>query len=389
MRIGIFGGSFDPVHGEHIELAKRAVQELRLDKLLIMPAGEPPHKKGKRITSAKERLYLCRAAFEGEEKIEVSDYEITRGGTSYTYQTCEEFARRYQGELFWLVGTDMLRDFPSWRNPERILSCATLAVCGRNEKVGWVEREQARFSRRFGKKFAYLSYEGKDVSSTKLRVLAGAGMRLTGFTPEKVAEYVYEKGLYKIPFADEALQLESPRRREHSIRVAYLAASRAHGLKVPEEKAIAAALFHDCAKNLAADSAYLDGFTPPKKWGEVPPAVYHQFAGAYVAEKHFGVTDRDILNAVRYHTSGRANMSQLEKLIFLADMLEEERSYKEVEMLRALFWKRKNSVKECLRTALYETLRFVEQKGERAYPLTEAAYEFYEKDGGFYGRDYE
>ncbi len=378
MRIGIFGGSFDPVHNEHIQLAKKAVEELQLDKLFIMPAGVPPHKKGKRITPASVRLELCKRAFEGVEKIEVSDYEISREGLSYTYQTCEEFARRFQGELFWLVGTDMLRDFPTWRYPERILSCATLAVCGRNEKEGWIKREQAAFIRKFGKKFAYLSYVGKDVSSTRLRVLAGAGMRLTDFTPQKVADYITEKALYKIPFADEALSLESPKRQAHSIRVALLAASRARGLKIPEDKAIAAALFHDCAKNLSLDSPYLKGLELPTKWGKVPPAVVHQFAGAYVAETCFGVQDRDVLNAIRFHTSGRENMSALEKLIFLADMLEEGRSYDGIEKLRKLFWKRKNSLKECVRVALYETLRYLEKSGEEIYPLTQAAYEFYE-----------
>ncbi len=380
MRIGVFGGSFDPVHGEHILLAKSAIAELRLDKLLVMPAYSPPHKKGKKLSSCEDRLALCRLAFAGIEEVEVSPYEMEKGGTSYTYQTCEEMAARYKGaELFWLVGTDMLRDFPTWRYPERILSCATLAVCGRNEKAGWVEEEQAKFLALFQKKFRYLSYAGKDVSSTKLRILAGAGMDLTEFTPPAVARYIQEKGLYKIENAREALDLEKPSRREHSIRVAELAASRAAGLGVPEEQAITAALFHDCAKNLPENSPYLAGFTPPNRWGEVPPAVLHQFAGAFVAEHTFGITDKDILNAVRYHTSAREDMSELEKLIFLADMLEAERSYEGVDALRALFWKEKHSVDECLRTALKETLRFLEGKGGEVYPLTQAAYVFYEK----------
>ena len=87
----------------------------------------------------------------------------------------------------------------------------------------------------------------------------------------------------------------------------------------------------------------------------MPSSVYHQFAGAYVAETHFGIKDEDILNAIRYHTSGRANMSELEKLIFLADMLEEERSYEGVETLRKLFW-REQGLDECLEEALFQTL---------------------------------
>ncbi len=381
MRVGIFGGSFDPVHIEHIRLAERAVDELALDKLYIMPARVPPHKVGKTLSPDEDRLRMCRLAFAEVKNAEVSDYERRREGTSYTYLTCRHFKETFpEAEIFWLVGTDMLRDFPTWKNPEDILSNATLAVCGRNETGAWVQAEQEKFFQKFGKKFSYLSYNGANVSSTKLRVLGGAGMRLTGFTHEKVAEYIEQNGLYQIEGAKEALALEKEERRLHSIRVAELAASRAPKLNIPEKQAIAAALFHDCAKNLSADSPYLEGFTPPDTWGNVPKAVAHQFAGAYVAEKYFGVQDEDILNAVRYHTSGRENMSDLEKLIFLADMLEEERSYEGVDELRALFWQG-DSLDACLRRALKETILFIEKKGASVYPLTLLAYQFM-NDGG-------
>ncbi len=379
MRIAIFGGSFDPVHIEHIRLAKRAIEELALDKLLIMPAYAPPHKAGKLLSPHEDRMAACRLAFEGVESVEISDYERKQGGTSYTYLTCRHFKKEYpNAQLFWLVGTDMLRDFPTWKNPEEILSLATLAVCGRNENEDWAEREQADFCRRFGKNFVYLSYNATDVSSTKIRVLAGAGMRLTDFTPPKVAEYIKEKGLYKIENADRALALEKESRRAHSIRVACLAAKRAVSLKIPERQAIAAALFHDCAKNVPLDSPYLAGLTVPEEWGKPPESVVHQFTGAYLAERRFGVRDEDVLNAVRYHTSGRAGMSELEKLIFLADMLEEGRSYEGVELLRSLFWQG-DSLDGCLKKALQETLLFLEKKGAEVYPLTLAAYKYYRK----------
>ena len=377
MRIAIFGGSFDPIHTEHVRLAEFAIAELGLDKLFIMPAYAPPHKKGKTLSPDEARLEMCRLACAHLKKVEVSDYEIQKKGVSYTYLTCKHFKEQYPAaEIFWLVGTDMLRDFPTWKNPEEILSYATLAVCGRNEDEGWIEKEQAEFIRLFGKRFAYLSYNGKDVSSTKIRVLAGAGMRLTQFVPAVVEEYIQEKGLYKIPFADKALSLENPKRQAHSLRVAELAAKRAVSLQISEKKAIEAALLHDCAKNLEKSSPYLEGFTLPTAWGEVPSEVAHQFAGAFVCEKHFGITDEEVLNAVRYHTSGRPNMGTLEKIIFLADMLEPEREYDCVETLRALFWK---DLDECLKVALLETLKFLEKKGGEVYPLTREAYAFYAK----------
>ena len=375
MRRGIFGGSFDPVHSEHIRLAEFALAELCLDKLFVMPAYAPPHKKGKTLSPDEDRLELCRLAFAHIDKVEVSDYEISKGGVSYTYLTCRHFKEKYpDAEIFWLVGTDMLRDFPTWKNPQEILSLVTLAVCGRNEQGAWIEAEQEKFIRLFGKRFAYLSYNGKDISSTKIRVLAGAGMRLNEFVPASVEEYIQANGLYKIAYANEALALESLKRQAHSLRVAELAAKRAVQLQIPESKAIEAALLHDCAKNLPKSSSYLKGFALPTEWGEVPDEVAHQFAGAFVCERAFGITDEEVLNAVRYHTSGRPNMCALEKLIFLADMLEVERNYDCVDRLRALFWK---DIDECLETALYETLKFLEKKGGGIYPLTQMAYAFY------------
>ena len=379
MRIAVFGGSFDPVHTEHIRLTQAAIEELGLDKLFVMPAHAPPHKPGKELSSDEDRLQMCRLAFADCPKVEVSNYEILQGGTSFTYLTCRHFKEVYpNAEIFWIVGTDMLRDFPTWRNPEDILKNVTLAVCGRAEEEGWWEEEQRAFTQRFGVEFRRFSYNGAAVSSTKIRVLAGAGMRLTPYVSENVEKYIQGNGLFKVAGADEALRLETPQRQAHSLRVAELAASRAVALKLSEKKAIAAALFHDCAKYLDKNSPYLDGFVAPTAWGEIPREVYHQFAGAFVAEKHFGVTDEDVLNAIRYHTSARPNMSELEKLIFLADMLEEARSYEGVDKLRGLFFKGKG-LDECLTEALRETLLFLQQKGGEIYPLTSEAYAFYAK----------
>lgn len=377
MKIAIFGGSFDPIHTEHIRLAQAAIAELCLDKLFVMPAYAPPHKKGKKLSPDEDRLEMCRIAFRDMDKVSVCDYEIAKKGTSYTYLTCQYFRERYpEAEIFWIVGTDMLRDFPTWKNPESILRDVTLAVCGRAEtQKAWWEDELPDFVARFHKPFQAFTYNGAPISSTKIRVLAGAGMRLSPLVDEKVEAYIAQKGLYKVPNADKALALETPKRREHSLRVAELAASRAVAFGVDERKAIAAALFHDCAKNLPEDSPYLQGFAPPMQWGNVPSEVYHQFAGAYVAEKAFGVTDEDVLNAIRYHTSAREDMSDLEKIVFLADMMETERSYEGVDELRALFFGK--DLDACLTESLRQTLLFLQKKGGEVYPLTEKAYQFY------------
>lgn len=375
MKIGIFGGSFDPVHVEHVNLAKAAIDSLRLDRLFIVPAHLPPHKRGKVAAPDPDRLQMCEAAFADVRRAVVSDYEIEAGGTSYTYLTLAHFKELYpDGELCFLVGTDMLRDFPTWRKPEAILQTATLAVCARNEKNDWSEEERAAFRERFGTEFKVIDYNGAAVSSTRIRVLAAAGEDISPFVGNAVAAYIEERGLYGAARAKDALALEKPARKAHSIRVAFFAAEHAGRFGIDERKAVTAALFHDCAKNLEPDSPLLKGFRLPDG---VPEPVAHQYAGAYVARTAFGVGDEDVLDAIEYHTSGKKGMSSLGKLIYLADMLEEGRTYAEAETLRRVLEER--GLDEGFFFAIERSLAYLREKGGEVYCLTEEAARFEEE----------
>jgi len=131
-KIGILGGTFNPVHLEHINLAKKAVKALNLDKLIIMPTYLPPHKE---IipAPAQDRLNMLKLAFLDDDKIEVSDFEIEKQGKSYTYLTVEHFKEKLSAHLYFIVGGDMLTDFKTWRNPDRILKACDLCVFGRDD----------------------------------------------------------------------------------------------------------------------------------------------------------------------------------------------------------------------------------------------------------------
>ena len=165
--------------------------------------------------------------------------------------------------------------------------------------------------------------------------------------------------------------------------MATFAAKYASVFHLLERKVLTAALLHDCAKNLQIDSPLLDGFVLDTRFGDVPEAVLHQFTGAYVAENALGVKDEDVLNAIRYHTSGRPNMTPIEKLIFLADMLEKGRTFDGVSALRDTLDKARGAANPetyldaCLVMALESSIKFVRQKGGTLYPLTAQAYDFY------------
>ena len=380
MKIAIFGGSFDPVHAEHSNIVRAAFEKLGADKVFVMPAYIPPHKQGKHMATPEDRLQMARLAFAGMRGCEVSAYEINAGGTSYTCRTVEHFAEQYPGsQLYFLVGADMLRDFYYWREPESILAHAELVAAGREgEKVNF-KAEQIRFLARFRKTFKTLEYVGRDVSSTKVRVLCAFGEDVRPYLSGEVIDYIESKALYRVEHVKAALAYLKPARRKHTLRVALMAAGAAERFKLPEQSVIQAAALHDAAKNLDLSAPELAGFVPE---AGVPAPVLHQYAGAYLAEHTFGVTDEDILNAIRYHTSGRPNMSTLEKLIFLSDMLEAGRDFPHIEKLRAWFEKDLN---ECMYRCLRHQLRYLKKQGGPVDPLTARAFEFYaelSKKGG-------
>lgn len=365
MKIALFGGSFDPVHSEHVRLVRTAVSALKLDKVYVIPAYAAPHKEYGAACSGEERLQMCKIAFRAEPSAEVSAFELEQGGTSYTYLTCRYFKERFpEAELFLLLGADMLEDFFGWKNPEEIVSLVTVAACGRG---GACPDLHAAFRARFGRDYLEVGFEGEVVSSTALRCALAFGKNPRELDGE-VLRYLRARGLYEFAPIAPALALEKPERREHSYRAALLAAARARSAGVPERKCLLAAALHDCGKYVPADSPLLKGFVPPEN---VPVPVQHQYTGAYLAEHEFGVSDGEILNAIRFHTSGRAGMTELEKLIYLADMLEEGRSFEGVESLRKLFFTDLNA---CLYAALKQQTEYLAAQGKPVYPLTQEAY---------------
>ena len=365
MKLAIFGGSFDPVHAEHVRYVRAAIASLGLDGVYVVPLFEAPHKHFGAAASAADRLEMCRLAFDGIPGVTVSDCELRRGGTSYTYVTCRDFAEKFPAAQRWfLVGADMLEDFFTWRQPEDILANVRLAACTRGGERPL--RLAERFYERFGTHFDVVPFAGEEVSSARVRVDLAFERPVAALHPA-VAEYIAARGLYRYPAIAPALALEKPERREHSYRVAVMAVARARSAKIAEWKALLAAALHDCGKYVAPSSPLLKGFLPPQK---VPAPVMHQYTGAYLAQYVFGISDEEVLDAIRYHTSGRAGMTPLGKLVYLADLLEEGRSFAGIEALRELFRK---DLDACFYSALRQQTAYLRQTNKPVYPLTEQA----------------
>ncbi len=372
MKTGILGGTFNPVHVEHVALAKAAVKELKLDRLIVVPDFLPPHK-SVIPASAKDRLNMLELSFRDDGRIEISDFEIMREGKSYTYLTVEHFrSLDPEGELFFILGGDMLADFKTWRCPERILKACSIAAFGREDFPVDFDAEQRYFFDRWGCGFLRLSYVGKAVSSTRIRIYSSFGLPSRDVCPQ-VAEYIEKTGIYGGDrYAAFVKKTLTPERLRHTANVAVCALKKVKELHLDEGKTLIAATLHDCAKYLPAEK-FPSYSLPP----DVPPPVAHAFLGAYVARSVLGIDDEEIIDAIQYHTSGKPAMSQLGKLIFVADMIEEGRSYDGVDKLRALY---ETDFELCFRECLKEEVLHLLNKKSAIYRLTLDAYDYYIKD---------
>lgn len=374
--IGIFGGSFNPVHLEHKIIAEQAIKELSLDKLYVVPSFVSPHKIGVETVDGYRRKKMLELAFARTDKVEISDFELLNKGTSYTFVTVSHFKSLHENDrLFFICGGDMLVDFKTWRYPEKILECCTLAVFDRlGVKVDY-EKERQYFLSAFNKEFVKLNYQGRLFSSTRARVYLSLYLNEDGMLEDNVFEYIKENSLYSGNKITDFLKSHlTDKRLIHTAEVTITALSKAKELGLNTEKVKTAALLHDCAKYL--DYTKFKEFSLPEG---VPKPVVHAFLGAFVAEKILGVTDTEILDAIRYHTSGKADMSTLGKLIFVADMVEKNRDYQGVESLRGLF---KVDFEKCFVECLKEEMVHLINKKEPIYIETINAYDYYVKKEG-------
>jgi nicotinate-nucleotide adenylyltransferase len=197
-RVGILGGTFNPPHVAHLVCASEAASQLRLDRVLLTPVAVPPHKQPRRDPGPSERLELCRLAAAGDERLEVCDLEVARGGPSYTVQTLRELrARMPDDELTFILGGDVALGLPTWREPEAVLELATLAVA---ERTGVARGEIAAcLERAFPGRASVEHFDMPriDVSSSEIRRRVAEGRPIRYLVPDAVLERIERNGLYR------------------------------------------------------------------------------------------------------------------------------------------------------------------------------------------------
>jgi nicotinate-nucleotide adenylyltransferase len=191
-RIGVFGGTFDPVHFGHLILAQEAVTQLGLARVLFVPAARAPHKRGRRLAPVEHRLAMLRLAARGNPSFSVSRIEAERGGISFTAVTLELLARAERAEIYFLMGQDSLEEFHTWREPERIARLAKLAVLPRGD------REPPRVAPPLRPRVVLLRSPRIGISSTEIRRRLRRSLPVRYWVPDPVLAYAARHGLYGI-----------------------------------------------------------------------------------------------------------------------------------------------------------------------------------------------
>ena len=199
MRVGIYGGTFSPVHNGHVAAAKAFMEQMWLDILYVIPTGVTPHKDMKGDATAADRLEMCRLAFEGVEGVIVSDLEMRREGKSYTVDTLRELYDP-EGRLFLLMGTDMLLTLGSWREPDEIFRLCYPVYIRREEDAALdatVVEKITAYQQTYGKVVRRIVAPAIELSSTDVRKAVAEGFPIEGAVPPAVADYIRRKGLYR------------------------------------------------------------------------------------------------------------------------------------------------------------------------------------------------
>ena len=378
-RIGILGGSFDPVHLGHIRMGLSVLNAGCLDRLFVMPTGDPPHKSC--LAPAEDRWKMLVSACSCDKRLVPSRLELDRKGCIYTFDTLTELRKEYpKAHLYYVIGADTLMHLHTWYRFPEVLSLCTFLVCPRagapDSSILSVEINRLEA---LGGSFVTVPMELLTVSSTEVRSALSSGMNPDNLDVS-VLEYCQCKGLYGSPgrldqvgpWLEQLFSALKPKRFAHSLSVAYTAKKLAklHGLD--PVKAEQAGLLHDCAKclplqemqriavenHLTDDRAFLD-----------TASLLHSIVGAWVAENTYGMKDPDVLDAIRYHNTGSAGMSRLSVCICLSDSIEPLRqSYPHLEEVRSLA---ESSLERALLLSLEETADYVVSRGLYLHPRTQ------------------
>jgi len=405
IKVGVFGGAFDPVHNEHVRLMQLVIERLGLERLVLLPSGNAPHKHTETPFALRLEMLRLATAHIPEVVIDLSEEHVAT--PTYSAEMLPRLRAKY-GAFVHVIGGDSMIAMPTWHCPHEVMRFPHVVVArggaiGSEGRDGVVARADEAFAKdnaalleavrntraTYGADIEILPVSLPDLSSTEVRLLyrigrypreeeveagrlaaeAGHYYPMSNGVCYAVHEYIRSRGLYDEyhRFVGEVPTHISADRWAHTQEVALMAMRLNRQLHLPEDKVVTAALLHDCMKGAA--HVY-----PAVPLDARQPNVVHAFNGAEEARHRYGVEDEDVLNAVRYHTTGRAAMSDLERLIYLADYCEATRTFSGAAEVReaALVDFDKGFL-----MAVSQVYRHVHERGGDVCPYGDECYHYY------------
>ena len=371
MKIGIFGGTFSPIHKGHLKIIKEIKLELNLDIVYFVPSHKTPNKKFTiEKISSKDRIKMVKKAIyeEKDKNLKVSNFELRQKGVSYTYKTIKHFREKYpNAELFWIMGEDRYHNFYSWEKCQKITKEAKVVVFRRSKKINNLIKND--------KNVIYMSRTFFDISSTKIM----SNLDWENI-PAQVQKYIAKKRLYLKTIVFQTLK-ES--RYEHSVAVSSHAKRLATKYAFRDVKtAELAGLVHDLFK-LHSDKEliieYKRLFTlKDPNINNIPLPALHGFVCALWLKKIYGINDKKMLNSIKNHTLATGNATKLDKIIFVADKISTDRKGDEVGKLRKLSYL---SLDETYKKIVKQLVKKLQKRGIEIHPNTDSAYKRYVNAG--------
>ena len=388
MKIGIFGGSFNPPHIGHIAAAEKTVKDLKLDKLIIIPAGDPPHKILPIETpNDEQRLNLVKAAFSHIDIAEISDIEMKRQGKSYTITTIEYFKEKYpDAEIYLLMGTDMFLTLDGWFRGDEILKMVIPVVFAREHAEDEIIKNKSEeYKTKFCTNSEIIDIDVTEAASTDIRYLL-QNRKGRELLSDEVYWLIVKNRFYGVKpnfewLREKSYELHKPKRIPHVKGCEEEAGRLAERWGIDIETAREAGILHDITKKLSLE----DQLILCSKYGILNDALenkseklLHSKTGAALSRDLFGIPD-DIYSAIRWHTTGRADMTLLEKIIYLADYVEPNRDFDGVEPLRKLCYE---DIDAAMKLGLKMSIEDLEDRGSPIHEKTFEAYNYYSKVKG-------
>lgn len=341
-KVIILGGSFDPIHLGHISILKEAMKELKIDEGWLMIAKNPRWKKD--FSSLSTRLKLLSLVEQNEKNIKICKEEIYDKETSLTFNTIKRLKNKYPNTLFYfLIGSDQLEVLDKWYKIDELSKIISFVIVKRpNYELNLYNFEKYNCK--------VLNYFGPNISSTEFK--NSLNLKII---PNYLHVYIIETGEY---YKKKLRKMINYKRYCHSLQVAKLAKEIAKFNNYDENKAFLAGLLHDCAKDIPKDTEkeimikYFKNFISEKS------LVYHQYVGSIILQTEFNIFDKEIIEAIKNHTTGVPNMSKLSKIIYSADKIEPTRGFDSSYMIEECI----KDINKGFKLVLEENYKFLVKK---------------------------